>query len=129
MIAIRAAIAASLICLPFASLAETSGTEMRDEVIKVVTGNNWDAHTCRRVASLGEGKVSAEECQSKVGPANERCLALAKDKVPTVTNEEQTGFLVEILMTCPVADVLGVGYVVDGKKIHIQWSERDRPAR
>ena len=120
---IRVAITAALSCLPLLSLASTSGIEMRDEVIQFVIDGDWSSHTCRRVIGLGRGTVSGEECAVKVVSANAKCLDLAKTTLPVVTNEEQTEFLVEILMTCPVAHVLGIGYIIDGKQIHIQWNE------
>jgi len=99
---------------------------MRDEVIQMVTDKDWSNDTCRRVIELGKGKVSLDECLSKVESANTRCLKFAKSTVPTVTSEDQGKFLVGILMTCPMADVLDIGYIVKGGKIHIQWSELDK---
>lgn len=53
-------------------------------------------------------------------------MKIAKAKFPHVTSEDEAKLLVGILMTCPVAKVLGIGYVIDGEKIHIQWSEIGR---
>lgn len=50
-------------------------------------------------------------------------MELAKARVPVVANDEQGEFFVMILMSCPVADLLGIGYVIKDGKIYIQWSE------
>jgi hypothetical protein len=99
---------------------------MRDQVIEIVVSHDWNKETCRRVGQLGKGTVSSDICSLRVDPANARCLAFAKERVPVVLEKEQAEFLVQILMTCSVADVLGIGYSIDGKQIHIQWNELKR---
>ena len=123
----RTSISALLLCLPPSiASASTSTTEMREQVIQIVTDGNWQSHTCRRVQELGKQSVSLEECNSRVDAANAQCLELARLRVPTVANADDATYLVEILMTCPIARVLGIGYVIDKRKIYIQWSELGR---
>ena len=118
-------IAAVLLALS-PSAAAVSGEEMRDEVIKIVSDGDWSTHTCRRVEGLGKGTVSPEDCASRVNAANAECIKIAKGKFAQVTSENDARLLVEILMTCPVAKVLDIDYVIDGENIHIQWSEIGR---
>jgi len=103
-----------------------TSVEARDDIIRMVAANNWNAYTCRRVEGLGKATVSPAECAARVEPANAECIEIAKAKLPQVSTEDEAGFLVEILMTCPVAKVLDIGYIIDGRKIHIQWNEIGR---
>ena len=106
--------------------ASVSGEQMRDQVIQSVTDSDWSDQTCHRVGGLGRGSVSPAECRKRVGPANIQCVELAKSKVPVVLGKDQAEFLVRILMSCPIAKVLNIGYLFEGTKIHIQWSELSR---
>jgi hypothetical protein len=99
---------------------------MRDQVIQIVVEGDWGSHTCQRVEELGKHTVSRSECIQRVPAANARCTEFARIKVPEVTDEDQADFLVDILMTCPVADVLGIGYIIDSRRIYIQWGELDQ---
>lgn len=122
----RIAMSATLLCLSPCALAEVSGAQMTDDVIKMVAESDWSSQTCQRVEGLGKSTVSPAQCTQRVAAANTRCTELARAKLPEVTDGDQAKFLVEILMTCPVADVLGIGYIIDGRKIHIQWGELGR---
>jgi hypothetical protein len=124
---IHIAITVALLCPASYAVAGVSGEQMRDQIIETVVHDNWNnKETCRRVAELGKGTVSSDMCSLRVDPANTRCIAFAKKRVPVVLEKEQAEFLVEILMTCPIADVLGIGYSIDGRQIHIQWNELNR---
>jgi len=112
-----------LLCVPLYSAGSGSVDQMGDDVAGAVNYGDWSAHTCRRVEELGKGTVSPDECIARVDAANTRCMELAKARVPVVANDEQGEFFVMILMSCPVADVLGIGYVIKDGKIYIQWSE------
>ena len=110
------------LCWPLWVSASVSGEQMRDEVIEMVTDNNWSGETCRRVQELGKNMVSGAQCLQRVDLANSRCLELARTEVPVILEEEQAKLLVGILMTCPMAQVLNIGYKINGGKIHVQWS-------
>ena len=115
-----------LLSLAPMAAASVSGEQMRDQVIQIVTDSDWSTQTCRRVEILGKNTVSAAECKDRVGSANTQCIELAKSRVPVVLGEDQAEFLVSILMSCPVAKVLNIGYIFEGTKIHIQWNELDQ---
>jgi hypothetical protein len=116
----------ALLAVPSIAAASVSGEQMRDQVITIVTDSDWNDHTCRRVDGLGKNTVSPSECRERLNSANSQCIELAKSKVPIVLDEDQAKFLVDILMSCPIAKVLDIGYEFEGTKIHIQWSELNR---
>ena len=107
------------------SMAEdgVTGEQMRDDVIQIVVNGGWTEHTCRRVAGLGKGTVSPEECASRLATANAECIELGKSTYPRVMNKTDGEGLVSLLVACPVAKVLRIGHKVHDGKLYVQWSE------
>ena len=103
--------------------AEVSYEEMRDEVIRIVADDGWENHTCKRVEQFGKGVVTMEECWLEVESANKECREIGIEYVPQVKNELDGEFLVKILMACPIAKVLGIGFIVENGKVYVQWNE------
>jgi len=75
-----------------------------------------DEHTCRRVQSYSEGKVSEEECKSRLPSVNEHCKNVVRENIPENPEDiESARNVARILMTCPMATILDYPYyVIDG---------------
>jgi hypothetical protein len=113
-----------MLCVSFLGCASNKATHStqesasREELISSLTSDGTvDAHTCKRVASFGKGKISPEECKAKFPEANKHCLEVTRKNVPeNITNEADGRLIAQILMSCPMAKILNYPYsIIDGK--------------
>ena len=100
-----------------------TGEQVRDQIIEETSDKERDKHTCKRVHSLGKGTVSGKECLERLQKANKECLEIAKKQLLQVRTENEGTLLVSILMVCPIAKVLDIGFNVINQKVYVQWDE------
>jgi len=75
-------------------------------------------YTCDSVVLYSKGKITEKVCQDKLNQTNEHCASLAKTSVVALSTQEHAKDLVQILVTCPVAKMLGYPYeIINGKAV------------
>lgn len=99
-------------------------TQMQKVLVQEAINNIYDdfranTFTCINVVKLGKGSVSKAQCEKQLKAANEKCAKLAQKNVISFSKEEDAHNLMQILITCPVAHMLGHEYQIkDGKAIY-----------
>ena len=80
----------------------------RDYLLKnVIDMMQVNAHTCKRVQSMSKGVISDEQCKAKLVDVNKECMRLILKYVPSKPSGDETRGMVNILMTCPIAKIMG----------------------
>ena len=99
------------------SLSAISESMTRDYLLEnEIDMNEIDLHNCRRVHEMSYSEISIEECNKKLVQANKECMSIVNEYVPSDPSIDEARGMVRILMTCPVAKILGIeGY--DPKKV------------
>lgn len=68
--------------------------------------------TCERVEMLTEGRISQQKCHGKLHSTNKSCELIAKQSSQYFNSQHDVKQLVSILVSCPIATIMGLDYSV-----------------
>lgn len=101
----------------FAYITHAGQIDIKSAIINEVITNMYSSkkvndYTCESVQKFSEGKISIQDCETALKETNEDCASLAREQYDHLDLDNNPEQLIKILVSCPVAKMLGYSYQV-----------------
>ena len=102
-----------------ATMAKTEDPIMNEIIHNIYNSEVANGYTCDSVVLYSEGKITKQNCEAQLEKTNAQCASMAKSSLSALLTESDAKNLVQILVTCPVAKMLGHPYEIKDGRAHM----------
>lgn len=108
-----------------AYVTQAGQIDIKSAIINEVITNMYSSkkvndYTCESVEKFSEGQMTKKDCEIALKQTNDKCASLARQQYDYLDLNKEPEQLIKILVSCPVAKMLGYPYEIKNGKPEIQ---------